>query len=311
MAFASEGAYAHHIWWLMHHSYSPKRRTLAFTNYVDDSGSHEESALSVVGGPVFDIKGYGAFTLDWDMVVLRHKVQPPIHMKEFSRKGRFAYLSDDERRALFQDLEYTIRKHKAYSITTEVSGQDFREFFPAERFRHLLGSAPLAFLWVIILNGALVLEHDFLEKMAYLCSHSPIDTQMVEVHSFWGEFESVPTRFSKKCTGALGFDWPSEVNALQAADMVAWSNRKKALGEAFTCGFEPLERLTRTVDTKERDFPHFHYPIPRKSTSGLAEIISNSAPNPKKIGHLEMVKIFKSAFEMAMQQVVDDVHSKK
>jgi len=165
-------------------------------------------------------------------------------------------------------------------------------------------------LWVILLNSAIVKEHVSVEKMAYLCSHSPVDSQMLEVHSFWQEFENIPNLWIKKCTGAMGFDTPLEVNALQAADMIAWSNRKKSLGEAFTCGFEPLERLTRLFEGSERNYLHFHYPISKKSTAGLAEIINSSDPDPKKIGHLELVKIFKTAFDMAKAQV-EDVSSRE
>lgn len=67
------------LWWLMHHSFSDKRQTIALSCYVDDSGSHEQSPLSVVGGPVFGIKGYGAFTLDWDQILSRHSIEPRIY----------------------------------------------------------------------------------------------------------------------------------------------------------------------------------------------------------------------------------------
>jgi hypothetical protein len=75
------------------------------------------------------------------------------------------------------------------------------------------------------------------------------------------------------------------------------------MGETLGSGFDPLERLTRTIKGEQRNFPHFHFVVSEKSTKGLAQIIKEADPDPKKIGHLEMVKIFKGAFEKAQWEV--------
>jgi hypothetical protein len=90
-----DGEYIEALWWLMHHSGDPERRSFAVVCYVDDSGTQENGILAVMGGPVIPRQLLTSFHLDWDTVLTRHKVTGPVHMREFGRPhGRFAYLND-------------------------------------------------------------------------------------------------------------------------------------------------------------------------------------------------------------------------
>jgi hypothetical protein len=274
----------------MHHSDDPKRRMVSVGCYADDSGTDGNSALAVVGGPIFPRKTFFAFSYEWVRILALHKVTPPIHMKEFARPdGRLAYLSDDQRRALLRDLVWAINKHKLYSITTAVTSHDFEDFFPTPKFKRLFSSAQMAFLLVLILNSCVVADHEQLDRMAYVISHSDVNGQMRDVHAFWQALEESTKKQSY--TGALVFDRPSQVSALQAADMVAWSNRRNHLKQGFDRGFEPLLVLTRTVEGSKKHHPHFHYPISRSDTESFAALLRGHLANPKKIGHLDLANL--------------------
>jgi Protein of unknown function (DUF3800) len=257
----------------MHPPKDLKRRTLAATHYVDDSGSEETAKLAVTGGPVFPDTSAFSFHYEWDRILSLHKVNPPIHMKEFTHpKGVLAYLDTAARRSLFFDLVWLINREKVYSLTTAVDNLEFQEFFPVPKFRGLMRSAPLGVLWCMILNHINVENHDRMARMGYVIDESHLNPQIRDCHSFWASYEA---RTESTHTGSLTFAKSSTKNALQAADMVAWANRRKHLGQPFENGFEPLELLTRYVDSAVKPIIHFHFRVGRESTRKLASILGD------------------------------------
>jgi hypothetical protein len=188
--------------WLMRLSMHKTRRVRAFTHYVDDSGS-DNTKFSLVGGPVFAQEGFFSFHYEWDRIASLHRVQLPIHMKEFARPyGRLAYVTDEQRRTLFFDLVRLINQRKLYSLTTVVDNAEFQACFPGQKFRGYMGATPLAFLWCMILNNIIVSKHSRarkavarMDRMAYLVARSDHNSEITDCWSFWksGE-ERTPTR---------------------------------------------------------------------------------------------------------------------
>ncbi len=217
----------------------------------------------------------------------RHRVAPPLHMREFVRPyGRLAYLSDEQRRDLFQDLVYLINKRKAWSMTVEIDHLEFQQFFPQGKFRKLFGVAPLAFIWCMVLNNGIINLHllDQVAKVAYVVAKSDFNAAMFECHAFIKSYERNADR---EFTGAIQFDDPAAANQLQAADMVAWANRRKVAGDLFGGGFEPLELLTRTVESETKTAIHSHYKVNGESTRKLAEIVGNPSRGSVRIPLLQ------------------------
>ena len=56
--------YIEALWWMMHHSDDPHRRSFVVFCYLDDSGSHENGVLAVMGGPIIPKKLFSSFHLD-------------------------------------------------------------------------------------------------------------------------------------------------------------------------------------------------------------------------------------------------------
>jgi len=265
--------YIHSLWWLMHHSTDPKRRAVALAHYIDDSGTHEDSKLVVMGGPVFLQKHFFEFHYEWDRILQRHGIKVPLHMLEFNQYGSLGHLGTEERRALFQDAVNLINERKLYSLTVEVDNLDFQRFFPAKKYRGLIGPAPLAFFMSMVLDSIISRDHNESGKMAYVVAKSHNNAEIVDAHTF---ILSYLERRPELQVGSLTFDVPQSVNALQAADMVAWANRNKAIGRTFVSGFEPLERLTRTVASEVRpSIAHMHHTFNAKSVESLAKILGD------------------------------------
>ena len=202
-------------------------------------------------------------------------------MREFGRpNGRLAYLSDDERRALFHDLFFLINKWKAWSLTVEIDHLEFQKYFPQDRFKKLFGVAPLAFIWCMILNHGIITEHlDKLAKIAYVVAKSDFNTAMLDSHTFIQSYEQ---NVDDEHTAEIDFDTPSNANQLQAADMVAWANRRKVANTPFNNGFESLELLTRHVESEVKPALHLHKKVDDDSTKELANIVGNPIRGAKQ-----------------------------
>ena len=257
----------------MHRSSHAQRQPVPLAHYIDDSGTHEDSKLVVIGGPVFLQQHFFEIHFEWSRILALHGIKGPIHMSEFDQYGVFGHLGRDERLALFQDLVSLINRRKVYSLTVEVDNLDFQTFFPTERYRGLIGPAPLAFFECMVLDAIIARDHNASGKTAFVVGHSHNDIEMVDAHAFFlsylaGKDDALRT------VGSLTFDTPKDVYALQAADMVVWANRKKRLGRPFINGFEPLELLTRTVEADSRPaMVHFHYPFNSQRVESLSKIL--------------------------------------
>jgi hypothetical protein len=247
---------------------------LALTHYVDDSGCDEYSNVAVIGGPVFLQKSFHSFHYEWGRLADVHGVQLPIHMRDFARPhGRLAGIGDEQRRFLFRDLVTLINTEKAWSLTVTIANDEFRNSFAPEIFRHHVSPDAMAFYWCLLLNHIVVKQHKTrLEKMSYYVANSSRNTQLLDAYHFWKSYED---RMGEHHTGACGFDDAKQVNALQAADLVAWSNHRKDAGLPFNHGFEPLVLLTRSVGSDVKPIIHFHYPVKATTIAKLAAILGN------------------------------------
>jgi len=106
--------------------------------------------------------------------------------------------------------------------------------------------------------------------MALVVANSPQNTQITDAHTFFTSYEECR---DEDFIGSLTFEKPQAAHALQAADLVAWANLRKHLKLPFDNGLEPLELLTRDVESEHKPILHFHYPTSAKSVEKLAEVL--------------------------------------
>jgi hypothetical protein len=289
------------IRWLVHHSKDLARRTFAAVHYMDDSGE-TGAKYTLIGGPIFAQKGFFAFHYEWDRIAASHNVELPIHMREFNRpNGRLAHLSNEQRKSLFHDLVYLINRNKLFSLTAVVDNLEFQKYFPVPQFRRYMGAAPLAFLQCALLNHILVRDHG-MRPMAYMIARSDSNSVITDCYNFWKSYE---TRIACEHTGSLTFDDPSRVNALQAADMVAWANRRNHAGGNFNNGFEALELLTRYVESDVKPSIHLHFVVEEESTRKLAEILG--PPKRKKGERVSLLGLISPAVREHLETVAKNI----
>ena len=74
------------LWWLMHHSDDPERRSAVITCYLDDSDSER---LGFIGGTVMHREQYDRLSAAWGALLYEYRLES-IHMQDFIRpQGRY------------------------------------------------------------------------------------------------------------------------------------------------------------------------------------------------------------------------------
>lgn len=256
------------------------------TQYLDDSGSHDQSPVVVIGGPVILQSARFALEFEWDRLLRKHRVESPIHMKEFARPhGRLAHLNDAARAPLFEDLVNLIERSKLYSLSVRIEGASFRASFPPDAFKGLFGPTPYAFLWCLMLNSILLRDKPVGAPLAYVIAESNGKAQYLDCHSAWRIAEA--KQQAARNTAGIEFSRPKDLGALQAADMIAWSNRRLAARDSFR-GFEPLRRLTEARDVKRKTL-HLHFEVDKDRAEELAHSFTQGEPL-RRIGKLDLAR---------------------
>ena|SRR5450755_3456556 len=123
----------------MHQSDDPQRQALAVTCYCDDSGSHEESKVAVVGGVLMNKPSFLHFDQAWDAILKDFRIDG-IHMKDFIRPyGRYVTMAPEMKVALFTSVAKTINEHKIHSVSVGIPQADFKSLLSMEVYRKLMG----------------------------------------------------------------------------------------------------------------------------------------------------------------------------
>ena len=232
--------YAEAVWFLMHHAKSDDGLAMLLTHYCDDSGSHEDSQYVVIGGPILDKSRFIKLDKRWSRLLSRHRITPPLQMKDFARPhGKYVGMAAELKRALFIDVVTAINNTKVYSLSVSLPQRQYVTTFPADLRKLTLGPYAYAFIVAACLNCYLAKIGDYSGKIAYLIdaiSNKPVRDQINEAH------ESILKNKLNQCTGSLTFDTDTNISALQAADVISWSARRKMM-EGLNDEFYPLRDL--------------------------------------------------------------------
>lgn len=170
-------------------------------------------------------------------------------MKDFRRPdGRLADISDERRRALFVDATAAINKHKVYSVASTLTTADYRKYFGAPHLKQTMGFYGICFMLALRLNYEIAAANQYTGRIPLLLDGgNEYAGQVREAHAVSQEID-FPN------AGSLTFDDDRLVNALQAADVITWASRVRAMGEPFSAAYEPLSGLFDPAH-EERRFP--------------------------------------------------------
>ena len=258
----------------MHHSTDPRRISLAVTCYCDDSGSHDDSSTAVVGGTVMNKQGFIDLDHDWRRLLREFRLEN-IHMKDFTRPyGRYCTMNREMKIALFTSVANIINKTKVYSVSIAVPNSDFRALFPPKVYSQFMGGYALAFFALVIANHDIALVTHYNNRISYL-----IDKGSNHHHQQLEGAHSVMLRVEKengeKFTGAMASDLDDNNNALQAADVIAWTYHRSLESEVGE-EFRPLLKIFLEKQPPPRNKrPHLALAIPPEGVTIFANYIKS------------------------------------
>jgi hypothetical protein len=221
-----------HIWWVFHHSDDPNKMAVTFTCYIDESGTDGDSPVAVVGGVVLTKSQFCWLDVAWRKCLSEHHMTWPLHMREFGPRGKLKDVRSEERRALFADAVKIINDNKSFSVVSTLNSAMYRAAFDKISNLSMYGAC---FANLTMLNGESAQKSGYNDDLAYvLDDNNNYKHQIVEAYPL--------LRKSNLKAGSLTFDSDEILAALQVADVVSWSTRRKqTIG--LNSGFEPLADL--------------------------------------------------------------------
>jgi hypothetical protein len=210
----------------MHHSDDPARRSMIC--YCDDSGSHEECPVAVVGSILLNKEQFINLDAKWNKLLDEFKLES-IHMKDFVRPdGRYSTMPREMKLSLFTSIARQIILNRLYSVSILVPQSDLKTLLSPDIYRHVMGPYSMAFFATMLLNGTIAHATHYGGRISYLVDkgskhhHLQIDA----AHTVVLELESHAEKTSRYI-GSLTFDLDNNNNALQAADVIAWAYRRR------------------------------------------------------------------------------------
>jgi hypothetical protein len=228
---------------LLHHSEDEDRLVLGATSYFDDSGTHDQSPLVVIGGPVFTRIKFKEFSKRWAKMLKDRRIEPPLHMTDFVALGKHASMAPEFKRELFIAAARIINDLKFYSVAVMVSRDDFEAELSKEVKKNLIGPYAFAFFSAVLSNLSAIGQSKLFEgKISYLVDlGSAFPEQLRAAHALIVKAQQGTPGEAR--IGAFAQDTDTNVAALQAADAIAWSTRRRHLDGGLPEGFEPLNAV--------------------------------------------------------------------
>lgn len=210
--------------------------------YADESGMDAGSPMAVLGAIVIQRDRFFYLDVEWKRALERHSVESPIHMREFGPDKRFGHLEHSKKRALLADLVAIINEHKEASITSTIAAEPHRKHISP-----LVGPKELSlygdcFLHLCIFLNKCARDGRYEGEIPIVMDEGNDHTRfVVEAHKVIREQFQPMHRL--KAVGDLAFSSDTKLCVLQAADIVAWAERRRQSGNAFNNGSEPVERI--------------------------------------------------------------------
>jgi hypothetical protein len=227
---------AEDLWFVMHHSQDPQKEIFAVNCYLDESATDGSTPQAVVAGVLLNRDGFLGLDVKWQELIRVNRLGTGVHIKDFGVHGRFAKTPPAEKSIIFSEAVKLINEYKIYSVAATVNHDDYRLCLDP-KIRQVMSVYGLCFILSAYDNHKRAVHNGYTKNIGFILdSGNPYAGHVLGAHSALLEWQkSEPLN-----VGSLTFDQDDNVTALQAADLVAWSVRRRLVGMPFSKGFEPL-----------------------------------------------------------------------
>lgn len=233
-------AYRDEVWSVMHGSDDPKRETAFIRLYLDESGDDSPTTQhAVIAGILTNKYGFDGFEEEWKQMLVKHNIDPPLHMKEFGPHGRFANVKPDCRHRLFIDAAKIIDRFRIITIAATLSNDEYKAHF-SEQARKTFGVYGMCFNLAVIIAHKKSEADSYRERISFI-----LDSGNPYKHHVLGAHDEM-LKVQKKMflhVGSLTFEADDNLGILQGADVIAWAARRRLATLPFGYSFEPLQNI--------------------------------------------------------------------
>jgi hypothetical protein len=203
--------------------------------YLDESGTDNNSDVAVVAGVVVNMKYSYWLQRDWLACLFRHDIASPFHMRECG-KERFRKVYGNTLKRVLSELVAIVNEYKTLSVASTLTSNHYRRSFDGITELSMYGAS---YAEVVMINGVKSRQDGYYDKIRYCLDEGNIYRPQVEQAQ---DFLLSTEHKSPLNLGDLRFESDTEFCALQAADLVSWSVRRK-LTTKLKEEHAPLEEL--------------------------------------------------------------------
>jgi hypothetical protein len=212
---------------------------MAVTCYLDESGTDLQNAQAVLAGLIMREDQFFMLDALWESMLLRHKIDPPLHMKEFGPHGRHGHLKYDERYGLFIDVANYINAHIIVSVAATLKHDQYINIINDKMKKHI-GIYGICFMlcahicfseaWTCYYAGDLYFAIEAGNEHAEHVRRAHDNMiEMKKENKIWVH------------SGSLTFE-SKKLSALQAADVIAWGINRRD-NQRIGKGFQPTAKI--------------------------------------------------------------------
>lgn len=223
----------------MHHSDHQPLEAIAVTCYLDESGIDKNSPITVVAGFLLNKDSLVIFDSVWEHILSKHGIDPPLHMKEFGEHGRFGHLRDFQRRDLFDQIAKLINSYKVHSVAMSISQSSYLRIVD-HRIRKHMSPYGACFMGCAHLVSGQANYSYYSRNIAYLLE--AVSEHAGQIRVAHQEMLNLQKQGKMSNIGSLAFG-DKNISALQAADVIAWGERRRRTGLSIAKGFEPIATI--------------------------------------------------------------------
>lgn len=224
---------------MLHDSESSENETAAVRLYMDESGARD-TPKAVVGGILINYSDFLEFEKAWDRMLVEHGLVAPLHMKEFGKNGRLGSMSERCRRELFYEVAGLINMNKICTIAAQLTTSEYEAYLPTE-VKNKFDVYGMCFNLAAMANHKLAESKQYDGRIPFILDiGNPHADHVRKAHKALLDMQREGPFLN---AGGLYFDDDAILGILQAADVVAWGARRKASGQHFPAGMEPIRSV--------------------------------------------------------------------
>ena len=161
-------------------------------------------------------------------------------MKEFGKHGILGHLNYDQRYELFDQLEKVINYYKIFSVAFILDQKNFEEII-GNKIRKQIGVYGTCFMGCAHLIFGILHHSNYYKNIAFILEDGNEHTRHIR-RAHRNMLELQDQKIIKSNVGTLSFG-SKTLPALQAADIIAWGERRRVSGNLIGNGFQPIKAI--------------------------------------------------------------------